>query len=82
MVTSPTGRGVVVVGGIVESPNGSYSYSHLIELSGETKETLRWKKLTQKLQYPRKSHISFPIPTQTVTCSTPSTMHSNGEHMH
>ena len=67
MVTSPTGRGVVVIGGKVETPNGNERYSHLMELSGETKETLRWKKLTQKLQYPRQSHISFPIPNQTVT---------------
>ena len=57
MVTSPTGKGVVIVGGWNEK-SSKYSTS-LFELDGRT---MRWTKLKQTLEYGRVGHISFPIP--------------------
>ena len=51
MISSPTERGVVMTGGS----------SDLLELSGDSKETLEWKILEQKLQHPRAFHVSFSI---------------------
>ena len=59
MVSSPTDMGVVVIGGEDEKYNKS---SALFELSGDSVESLKWKKLDQKLQYPRFNHVSFLIP--------------------
>ena len=58
MVTSPTEKGVVMIGG--HNKFGPYS-SDLLELSGNSKEKLEWKILEQKLRHPRHSHISFSI---------------------
>ena len=54
MISSPTEKGVVMIGGI------GYS-SDLLELSGDSIETLEWKILEQKLQHPRYQHVSFSI---------------------
>ena len=59
MVSSPTDMGVVVIGGEDIKYNKS---SALFELSGDSVESLKWKKLDQKLQYPRSNHVSFLIP--------------------
>ena len=62
MVTSPTGKGVVVIGGLCHRKN---EYSDAIfELSGESTETLKWTLLEQKLQIARSYHLSFYIPNQ------------------
>ena len=58
MVTSPTEKGVVMIGG--HNQFAPYSFD-LLELSGNSKEKLEWKILEQKLQYPRSDHVSFPI---------------------
>ena len=58
MISSPTEMGVVMIGGCKQ--NYEYS-SDLLELSGDSQETLEWKILEQKLQYPRFRHITFPI---------------------
>ena len=47
------------IGGEDEKYNKS---SALFELSGDSVESLKWKKLDQKLQYPRVNHVSFLIP--------------------
>ena len=63
MVSSPTGKGVVIIGGFhneVLVPNSSTEC--LFELSGDSIESLKWKKLDQKLQYPRSHPVSFLIP--------------------
>ena len=57
MVTSPTGRGVVVIGGWNDK-SSKYSTS-LFELDGNSME---WIKLKQTLEYGRVGHVSFPIP--------------------
>ena len=69
MVSSPTDKGVVVIGGQME---GDYSWEQipsnaLIELSGDTIDTLKWTILKQKLNYQRFLHLSFPISPQTST---------------
>ena len=56
MVTSPTGKGVVIIGGWNEK-SSKYSTS-LFELDGRNME---WTKLKQTLEYGRVGHISFPI---------------------
>ena len=58
MVTSPTEKGAVMIGGIKCQ---NYCSSDILELSGEDNGTLKWKILEQKLRHPRHSHISFSI---------------------
>ena len=60
MVSSPTDKGVVIIGGY---PMKGYNFSSkcLFELSGDSIESLKWKKLDQKLQYSRNGHVSFLI---------------------
>ena len=66
MVTSPCGKGVVIIGGAISYPTKSISdYSDsLIKLSGNSVESLAWTILDKKLQFGRKDHIAFPIPDQ------------------
>ena len=58
MISSPTEKGVVMIGGL-KQPFGNSS--DLLELSGDSQETLEWKILEQKLQHPRFCHVSFSI---------------------
>ena len=78
MVTSPTGKGVVVIGGITNSPtmtkkrfvgNANYSLSAtatMLELSGDSIDRLQWKTLDQKLRYERAYSLAFSIPDDVV----------------
>ena len=59
MISSPTEKGVLMIGGW--NQNFEEHSSKLLELSGDSKETLKWKILEQKLQYPRSGHVSFSI---------------------
>ena len=67
MISSPTEKGVVMIGG--RNPNFGRS-SYLLELSGDSQETLKWKILKQKLQHPRSCHISFSISNDIATTLT------------
>ena len=58
MVTSPTGRGVVIIGGSV----GQKIFRNIIELSGSSIESLKWTFLDQKLRFGRHSHLTFKLP--------------------
>ena len=58
MISSLMEKSIVMIGG--QKSFGKYS-SDLLELSGDSIETLEWKILEQKLQYPRSSHISWSI---------------------
>ena len=58
MISSPTEKGVVMIGGYKPKFGAS---SDLLELSGDSQETLEWKILEQKLQHPRYYHLSFSI---------------------
>ena len=62
MVSSPTGKGVVIIGGFCNPILlSNYSSECLFELSGDSIESLKWKKLGQELQYSRNGHVSFLI---------------------
>ena len=69
MVTSPTGKGVIISGGYTNYPARQKFYMNITsndvyELSGNSLESLEWTLLEQKLQYPRMDHASFPIPDE------------------
>ena len=57
MISSPTEKGVVMIGG----HKNYVASSDLLELSGDSKEMLEWKILEKKLQHPRYCHVSFSI---------------------
>ena len=67
MISSPTEKGVVMIGGW--NQNSEHS-SDLFELSGDSEETLEWKVLEQKLQHPRFLHVSFSISNDIATTLT------------
>ena len=60
MISSLMEKSIVMIGGQKSGSIIKYS-SDLLELSGDSKETLEWKILEQKLQYPRYLHVSFSI---------------------
>ena len=62
MVTSPTKKGVILIGGF---RNGEQS-PLLYELSGDSEENLTWSELDQKLSTGRSLHVSFPIPNNCI----------------
>ena len=67
MISSPTEKGVVMIGGW--KPKFGTS-SDLLELSGDSQTTLKWKILEQKLQHPRYHHVSFSISNDTAATLT------------
>ena len=58
MISSPTEKSVVMIGGYEIGGSGRCD---LLELSGDSIETLEWKILEQKLQNSRYGHLSFSI---------------------
>ena len=60
IVTSPTGKGVILIGGRI---GGSTDHQNVLyELSGSSREELKWSVLEQELQFGRPSHhVVFPI---------------------
>ena len=65
MVTSPTGKGVVLIGGFNVTDDDKWRRSNLLlELSGDSTENLQWKIMSQQLKFSRASHIAFIIPDQ------------------
>ena len=67
MISSPTENGVVIISGGKQELGCS---SDLLELSGDSIETLKWKILEQKLQHARFHHISFSISNDTAAALT------------
>ena len=63
MTTSPTRKGVIISGG----PNSSSKSKLLIELSGDSLESLKWTILDQKLKYGRSGHVALSIPDAVCT---------------
>ena len=60
MVTSPTGKGVIVMGGETESEEGSKA---MFELS----QSMEWTRLEQTLQIEHYGgHLAIPIPDELV----------------
>ena len=60
MVTSPNGKGVILIGGYNDSQ--AKTSKTLIELIGNSIKSLEWIILEQKLKYLRSYHIAFSIP--------------------
>ena len=64
LVTSPTNKGVILIGGSI---NGGQRIPFLYELSGDSEENLTWSMLDQKLSTARANHVSFLIPNDCIT---------------
>ena len=68
MVSSPISKGIVLIGGetichLSDDFKKQFSRTNdLIELSGDSIETLEWKILDQKLKYRRSNHVAFSLP--------------------
>ena len=62
MVTSPTNKGVILIGGYTNGKRSPFLY----ELSGDSEENLTWSMLDQKLSTTREYHVSFPIPNNCI----------------
>ena len=62
MISSPTERGIMVIGGHNNGSGASYT---LMEMSGDSKENLKWTILDERLRYSRDGpHVSFPISSE------------------
>ena len=69
MVTSPTGKGVILIGGLVkyQDPSRSPTVSKgLIELTQNSNGELIWIPLKQKLKYGRNKHLTLEISKDTL----------------
>ena len=77
MVSSPTERGVVVIGGSTTSWNGAANdfSDTLIELSGDSIGSLTWTILDQRLQCGAFKHVSFQISQAVNDCLEKVTNH-------
>ena len=62
MVTSTTGKGVVLIGGQYHINGNLEDQKLLYELSGDSVDNLSWTLLDQKLSHARSGHVSFTIP--------------------
>ena len=59
MITSPSGQGVIVIGG----DRGYHDYSDAIfELYGNDYQSLKWRTLPKKLKFPRRGHLALFLP--------------------
>ena len=67
MVTSPTGKGVILIGGLVKYQGYPPIPSKgLIELTQNSNGELIWIPLKQKLKYARHCHLTFEISKDTL----------------
>merc|ERR1712087_335583 len=71
LVTSPTNRGVIVIGGYTGKSGFGQVTNYLYELSGDSEENLTWSLLEQKLDVGRYLHLSLPIPNQLIPSQFP-----------
>ena len=62
LVTSPTTKGVILIGGSLKGQKSSLLY----ELSGDSEDDLTWSMLNPKLYVDRSYHVSFPIPNNCI----------------
>ena len=62
MISSPTEKGIVVIGGRNNGSGASYT---LMEMSGDSKENLKWTIIDERLRYSRHGpSVSFPISSE------------------
>ena len=63
LTTSPTGKSVILIGGAIgPKPSRLETTCNVMELSGDSVETLKWTHLENKLEISRENHVSFSIP--------------------
>ena len=62
MVTSPTGKGVIVMGGVRDIP-GAKNSKAMFELS----QSMEWIRLEQTLQIKHWASLAIPIPDDLVS---------------
>ena len=74
MISLPTEKDIVMIGGWRQIFGNS---SDILELSGDSKETLKWKILDQKLQHPRSHHVSFYISNEIAATLTTKSISSS-----
>ena len=60
MVTSPTGS-LIVLGGYAINADGHKTSRLILELSGDSLESLKWTVLDQKLHFKREAHASITM---------------------
>ena len=65
MITSPSGKGVVVIGGYNHS---EFKYSNVLLELRISGNSMKWVPLQQTLQYARSNHVAFIIPEEFTTC--------------
>ena len=65
LVTSPTNKGVILIGGAHGRGIGGMN-NCFYELSGNSEENLTWSMLDQKLDVGRYFHLSFSIPDELI----------------
>ena len=82
MISSPTEKGVMMIGGSWSSKIGENFSAAILELSGHSKETLEWKILEQKLQHPRFNHVSFSISNDIAATLTTNSIGSFIQNVH
>ena len=56
LFTSPTSKGVIFSGGVAHRPS-----KLLLELTGDSLETLKWTVLDQQLNHARSHHVNLSI---------------------
>ena len=71
IVTSPDGKGVVLIGGEVVNDDGMNSiFTEILEMREDEDGSVgSWEFLEQHLKYPRRSHIVVPISDEMTTCN-------------
>ena len=65
MVTSPDGRGVMIIGGY-DDTNNKYS-GKILELRAGGSGIIDWQEVDE-LENARKGHVVIPVPEQITTC--------------
>ena len=62
MISSPTEKGIMVIGGHNNGSGASYT---LMEMSADSKENLKWTIVDERLRYSRRDRpVSFPISSE------------------
>ena len=70
MITSPSGQGVIIIGG--KEPGIQANHSNLLfELTGKSIDTLKWRIMEPKLKHARVLHVSFLVPDELVKVKKP-----------
>ena len=67
IVTSPDGRGIIIVGGHNWQSDSNENQNRILESRFTGSEFLPWQFMDQKLNQGRKNHVVIPIPKSVTT---------------